>query len=60
MSRSPELVRSVHEAYVRAGAEVLETNSFGANRAKLAQHGLESQVVDAQPARGGDRACGGG
>jgi methionine synthase / methylenetetrahydrofolate reductase (NADH) len=42
--RAPELVRAVHEEYVRAGAEVLETNSFGANRLKLAQHGLESQV----------------
>src|SRR5215469_8506671 len=45
-ARSPELVRSVHDAYVRAGAEVLETNSFGANRAKLTQYGLESQVVE--------------
>jgi homocysteine S-methyltransferase len=45
-ARSPELVRSVHDAYVRAGAEVLETNSFGANRVKLTQHGLESQVVE--------------
>jgi len=42
--RSPELVRAVHDEYVRAGAEVLETNSFGANRAKLTQHGLQSQV----------------
>ena len=42
--RSPELVRAVHEEYVRAGAEILETNSFGANRLKLAQYGLESQV----------------
>jgi methionine synthase / methylenetetrahydrofolate reductase(NADPH) len=42
--RSPELVRAVHDAYVRAGAEVIETNSFGANRAKLTQYGLESQV----------------
>ncbi len=42
--RAPELVREVHEAYVSAGAEVLETNSFGANRLKLAQYGLESQV----------------
>jgi homocysteine S-methyltransferase len=42
--RAPELVREVHEAYVQAGAEVLETNSFGANRLKLAQYGLEAQV----------------
>ncbi len=42
--RSPELVREVHDAYVRAGAEVLETNSFGANGLKLSQYGLESQV----------------
>ena len=42
--RVPELVREVHDAYVSAGAEVLETNSFGANRLKLAQYGLESQV----------------
>jgi methionine synthase / methylenetetrahydrofolate reductase(NADPH) len=44
--RAPELVLAVHEEYVRAGAEVLETNSFGANRVKLAQYGLESQVKE--------------
>lgn len=42
--RTPELVRAVHDAYVTAGAEVLETNTFGANRAKLAHYGLEEQV----------------
>ncbi len=42
--RSPELVRDVHAAYAKAGAEVLETNTFGANRTKLAQYGLEGQV----------------
>jgi homocysteine S-methyltransferase len=42
--RAPELVRDVHRAYVAAGAEVLETNTFGANRAKLATYGLEGQV----------------
>src|SRR5919202_3660649 len=42
--RWPDLVRDVHRAYVKAGAEVLETNSFGANRLKLAQYGLEAQV----------------
>jgi homocysteine S-methyltransferase len=44
--RAPELVREVHRAYRRAGAEVLETNSFGANRVKLAQHGLEGHVAE--------------
>lgn len=42
--RSPDLVRDVHAAYAAAGADVLETNTFGANRAKLTQYGLESQV----------------
>jgi methionine synthase / methylenetetrahydrofolate reductase(NADPH) len=44
--RSPDLVRDVHRAYAKAGAEVLETNSFGANRLKLAQYGLEAQVAE--------------
>jgi homocysteine S-methyltransferase len=40
----PELVRSVHEGYVAAGAEVIETNTFGANRIRLHPFGLEDQV----------------
>ncbi len=43
--RSADLVREVHAAYVKAGAEVVETNTFGANRTKLAQYGLEGQVT---------------
>lgn len=42
--RAPDLVREVHRAYLKAGAEVLETNTFGASRAKLTQYGLQSQV----------------
>jgi methionine synthase / methylenetetrahydrofolate reductase(NADPH) len=42
--QEPDLIRDVHRAYVKAGAELLETNSFGANRVKLSEHGLEAQV----------------
>jgi len=38
--KQPKLVQDVHEAYVRAGAEILETNTFGANPLKLATYGL--------------------
>jgi homocysteine S-methyltransferase len=44
--RAPDLVRDVHNAYRKAGAEVLETNTFGANRFKLAQYGLQEQVSE--------------
>ena len=42
--KQPALVREVHEEYVRAGAEILETNTFGANPVKLAPHGLAEQT----------------
>ena len=42
--RQPDLVRGIHADYVRAGAELLETNSFGANRPKLQHYGLEAHV----------------
>src|SRR5512134_903799 len=38
--RQPDLIRDIHRAYVKAGAEILETNTFGANPRKLAQYGL--------------------
>ncbi len=42
----PDLIRSVHEEYLAAGAQLLETNSFGANRHLLARHGLEARVEE--------------
>ena len=45
-TRAPDLVRAVHAEYARAGAEVLETNTFGANRIKLTQYGLEAHTGD--------------
>ena len=41
----PELVRSVHEEYLQAGAEVIETNTFGANAFRLRRYGLEDKVA---------------
>ncbi|HLH35982.1 MAG TPA: bifunctional homocysteine S-methyltransferase/methylenetetrahydrofolate reductase [Alloacidobacterium sp.] len=40
-----ELVRSIHEEYLQTGAEVIETNTFGANRFRLERHGLQDQVA---------------
>jgi homocysteine S-methyltransferase len=42
----PALVREVHEEYLWAGAEILETNTFGANRVKLEPHGLSERMRD--------------
>ncbi len=49
----PDLVAEVHQAYVRAGADVIETNTFGANRVKLTPFGLGERVnaINAQGAR---------
>lgn len=41
---NPELVASIHRAYINAGAELIETNSYGANRFKLEQFGLGGKV----------------
>src|SRR5438105_2095514 len=41
-----ELVQSVHDEYVRAGADILETNTFGANRIKLGSFGLADKLRD--------------
>jgi homocysteine S-methyltransferase len=38
--RQPDLIREIHREYVRAGAELIETNTFGANPRKLTQYGL--------------------
>jgi methionine synthase / methylenetetrahydrofolate reductase (NADH) len=43
---NPRLVQAVHADYIAAGADCIETNTFGANRFKLGVHGLESAVRD--------------
>jgi homocysteine S-methyltransferase len=42
----PELIQSVHQQYIDAGANVIETNSFGANRLALAKHGHSDRCVE--------------
>ena len=51
----PEMVTDIHEEYLRAGADVIETNTFAANRFKLETHDLEDRVYDVN-ARGASLA----
>src|SRR5438270_13370539 len=44
--RNPEIVLEVHRQYVRCGAEILETNTYGANRVKLRSFGIEEELRD--------------
>lgn len=42
---NPELIRSIHESYYKAGARVIQTNTFGAHRDGLSRYGLEDYVA---------------
>ena len=42
----PDMVREVHTEYIHAGSEMIETNTFGANRFKLAEYGLTEQLTE--------------
>ena len=41
-----KLIKSIHEAYLKAGAEVLTTNTFGANRARMKEFGLDEKFAE--------------
>jgi len=43
---NPKVVQRVHQDYIKSGAEIIETNTFGANRFKLATHGFEEKLKD--------------
>src|SRR6266566_1320371 len=57
---SPELVGEVHQEYVRAGADIVETNTFGANRVKLGSFGIADKLhtINEQGARIARHAAG--
>src|SRR5580658_10767025 len=42
----PGLILSIHEEYLQSGAEILETNTFGASSFRLARHGLAGKVAE--------------
>ena len=42
----PDVVRGVHEAYLAAGADCVETNTFGANLSALGEYGLEDRIFE--------------
>ncbi len=58
--KQPELVREIHREYVKAGAELLETNTFGANPVKLGHYGLaaDTEAINAAAARLAREAAG--
>jgi homocysteine S-methyltransferase len=51
--RQPDLIREIHLEYLKAGAELIETNTFGANPYKLAQYGIADQTHALNEAAGG-------
>src|SRR5580704_10056042 len=42
----PELIRGIHHEYLQAGAEIIETNTFGGNSFRLARHSMADKVRD--------------
>ena len=49
--RRPDLIGAIHREYLEAGADLIETATFGANRSRLAAFGLADRAAPAQPAR---------
>lgn len=43
---NPGIVQEIHREYVRSGADIIKTNTFGANRFKLRKYGLNDNVAD--------------
>ncbi|HET9870172.1 MAG TPA: homocysteine S-methyltransferase family protein, partial [bacterium] len=46
----PQVIREIHEGFLKAGVDALETNTFGSNRLKLAEYGIADQIVEVNTA----------
>ncbi|UCF88544.1 MAG: homocysteine S-methyltransferase family protein [bacterium] len=44
--QDPDTIRSIHRAYIEAGADIIETNTFGGNAAKLSSYGIEDRTEE--------------
>lgn len=52
----PEEIQRIHKAYVEAGANIIQTNTYGANYIKLSRHGLEDDIKKNESGGRKDRA----
>lgn len=43
---NPQEIERIHREYIEAGAKIIQTNTYGANRIKLARYGLENEVQE--------------
>jgi len=46
----PQVIREIHEGFLKVGVDALETNTFGSNRLKLAEYGIADQIVEVNTA----------
>ena len=51
----PDVIRRIHDEYIAAGADIIETNTFGANSVAQAEYGLGGMAFSMDSARGGRR-----
>src|SRR5246127_4316332 len=56
----PGLVATIHDSYLTAGVDIIQANTFGANRLWLADHGFPDKVTEVKTGGGRAAAAGGG